>query len=135
LKICNLPALVILHSSRHPSCRFQPRLAGQTVRLNETGTYPALRPGDHLREHVEAPGRYAGKESTMPYALFEKDDQLSRSFPTLADAWEHADNAGLVVDDNGKQILEDDYTIKPCSADPTEDRQADDWRLPKYQAR
>jgi hypothetical protein len=76
------------------------------------------------------PQRYAEKESSMPYALFEKDDKLSRSFPTLNEVWEHADIAGLVVDDNGEPKLEDHYSIKPCAADPKQEKQADDWHLP-----
>jgi hypothetical protein len=49
----------------------------------------------------------------------------------LDEVWEHADIAGLVVDDNGKPRLEDHYSIKPCAADPKQERQADDWYLPK----
>jgi hypothetical protein len=71
------------------------------------------------------------KEGSMPYALFENDDKLSRSFPTLDEVWEHADIAGLVVDDNGKPRLEDHYSIKPCAADPKQERQVDDWYLSK----
>ncbi len=50
----------------------------------------------------------------MPYALFENDDQLSRPFATEAEAWKHADDAGLVSDHHGKPALEDNYVIKPC---------------------
>jgi hypothetical protein len=71
------------------------------------------------------------QESTMPYALFEKDDQLSRSFPTREEVWKHADDAGLVLDDNGEPKLEDHYTIKPCSDEPQQDKLADDWQMPK----
>ena len=67
----------------------------------------------------------------MPYALFENDDQLSRSFPTREEVWEHADDAGLVLDDNGKPKLEDHYTIKPCSVEPGPDELTDDWQMPK----
>jgi hypothetical protein len=67
----------------------------------------------------------------MPYALFEKDDQLSRSFPTREEVWEHADDAGLVLDDNGKPKLEDHYSIKSCSDEPDQDKPADDWQMPK----
>ena len=66
----------------------------------------------------------------MPYALFENDDQLSRAFPTVDEVWEHADHAGLVVDDNGKPTLEDNYSIKPCAADPQEKKPAGDWEWP-----
>jgi hypothetical protein len=78
--------------------------------------------------------RYATQESAMPYALFENDAQLSRSFPTEAEVWEHADNAGLVVDDNGKLTLEDSYVIKPCAAAPGEQTHGDDWQLPKIKS-
>jgi hypothetical protein len=72
----------------------------------------------------------------MPYALFENDDQLSRSFATEAEAWKHADDAGLVSDDHGKPALEDNYVIKPCPETPVE-KTADNknyverWQLPK----
>jgi hypothetical protein len=72
------------------------------------------------------------KECTMPYALFEKDDQLSRSFQTKEEVWEHADDAGLVLDDNGKRKLEDHYTIEPCPADPEQDKPGDAWQMPKF---
>jgi hypothetical protein len=66
----------------------------------------------------------------MPYALFENDEKLSRSFPTRDEAWKQADRAGLVTDDNGKPTLHDNYAIKPCQADPTDDDDGDDWELP-----
>lgn len=53
----------------------------------------------------------------MPYALFEDDVKLSQEFPTQDEAWQHADEAGLVDVVNGKTILEDGYTIQLCSAD------------------
>jgi hypothetical protein len=53
----------------------------------------------------------------MPYALFEGDDQLSRAYPTEAEVWSHADEAGL-IDKGGKiERLEDDFSIKPCAPD------------------
>jgi hypothetical protein len=72
----------------------------------------------------------------MPYALFENDDQLSRSFATEAEAWKHADDAGLVADNNGKPALEDNYVIKPCPENPVEKTTGDksygeNWQLPK----
>jgi hypothetical protein len=71
----------------------------------------------------------------MPYALFENDDQLSRSFATEAEAWKHADDAGLVFDDHGKPALEDHYVIKSCpetSAEkPYDKNYAESWQLPK----
>jgi hypothetical protein len=64
----------------------------------------------------------------MPYALFSKDDKLSKAYPTEADVWKHARKSGLVVDAASKAeneaprpVLENDYEIKPCRADPHAD--------------
>ena len=64
----------------------------------------------------------------MPYALFSKDDKLSKAYPTEADVWKHAQRSGLVVDvvsDGDKPaprpVLDNDYEIKPCRPDPQED--------------
>jgi hypothetical protein len=60
----------------------------------------------------------------MPYALFTNDEKISKTFPTEHDVWKHADDAGLVIDVNSddkegtKRVLDQDYTIKPCEADP-----------------
>jgi hypothetical protein len=51
----------------------------------------------------------------MAYALFEDDQKLSQEFPTEQDCWEHADEAGLVEVVDGKTVLEDGYTIQPCT--------------------
>ena len=58
----------------------------------------------------------------MPYALFENQFRLSRTFPTATDVWRCAEDCGLVVDDgDGEQRLDDGYSIKPCTgADDTE---------------
>jgi hypothetical protein len=53
----------------------------------------------------------------MPYALFEDDQKLSQEFPTEEDVWHHADEAGLVDVVDGKTVLEDGYTIQPCSTE------------------
>jgi hypothetical protein len=53
----------------------------------------------------------------MPYALFEDEAKLSQEFPTEEDAWQHADEAGLVDLVDGKTVLEDGYTIQPCSTE------------------
>jgi hypothetical protein len=71
----------------------------------------------------------------MPYALFENDDQLSRAFATEAEVWKHADEAGLVSDDNGRPALEDNYVIKPCAPAPAEQakgerKPVENWELP-----
>jgi hypothetical protein len=52
----------------------------------------------------------------MPYALFENEFRLSRTFPTPTDVWRCAEDCGLVVDDGrGEQRLDDGYSIKPCA--------------------
>jgi hypothetical protein len=64
----------------------------------------------------------------MPYALFCNDAKLSNAYPTEADVWKLARKSGLVVDtvsDDDKPgprpVLDNDYEIKPCRADPQED--------------
>jgi hypothetical protein len=64
----------------------------------------------------------------MPYALFCNDAKLSKTYPTEADVWRHAQRSGLVVDavSDGKNeavrpVLDNDYEIKPCRPDPQED--------------
>src|ERR1700761_8052829 len=64
----------------------------------------------------------------MPYALFCNDARLSNAYPTEADVWKLARRSGLVVDAVSKDeqpgphaILENDYEIRPCRADPQED--------------
>ncbi|MDO9565074.1 MAG: hypothetical protein Q7J60_25930 [Bradyrhizobium sp.] len=71
----------------------------------------------------------------MPYALYEKEYRLSRTFQTATDAWRCAEDCGLVVDEpNGRQRLEDGYVIRSCppDADPVlnETRRTDDPCLP-----
>lgn len=60
----------------------------------------------------------------MPYALFINDERISRIFQTKQEVWDHADEAGLVVDaatDDERPVLsrelDKDYTIKPCEGD------------------
>lgn len=64
----------------------------------------------------------------MPYALFCNDERLSNAYPTEADVWKLAQKSGLVVeavsgDDMPapRPLLENDYEIRPCRADPMED--------------
>jgi hypothetical protein len=58
----------------------------------------------------------------MPYALFENEFRLSRTFPTPTDVWRCAEDCGLVVDDgHGDQRLDDGYSIKPCTPEPADD--------------
>jgi hypothetical protein len=64
----------------------------------------------------------------MPYALFCSDAKLSNAYPTEADVWKLARKSGLVVDaasENDRPatrpVLDNDYEIRPCRADPQED--------------
>ena len=64
----------------------------------------------------------------MPYALFCNDAKLSKTYPTEADVWKHARKSGLVVDVVSEEekpaprpVLDNDYEIRPCDAEPNED--------------
>jgi hypothetical protein len=64
----------------------------------------------------------------MPYALFSKEAKLSKAYPTEADVWKVALKSGLVVDVvSGEEktaprpVLDQDYEILPCQAEPHED--------------
>jgi hypothetical protein len=64
----------------------------------------------------------------MPYALFANDTKLSKSYPAEADVWKFARLSGLVVDvasDEDKAVphpvLDNDYEIRSCEAEPDED--------------
>ena len=64
----------------------------------------------------------------MPYALFCNDARLSNAYPTEADVWKLARKSGLVVEAVSRDdkpgplpVLENDYEIRPCRADPQED--------------
>ena len=64
----------------------------------------------------------------MPYALFSSDAKLSKAYPSEADVWKLARRSGLVVDAVPEEetapprpVLDNDYEIKPCRADPDED--------------
>jgi len=64
----------------------------------------------------------------MAYAVFKDDEKLSRTFPTKEEALEKADQAGLIDKSNGKPVLADDLTIKPCAPDPERNGDEDlDW--------
>ncbi|MEA2896166.1 MAG: hypothetical protein QOJ84_1781 [Bradyrhizobium sp.] len=63
----------------------------------------------------------------MPYALFCNEAKLSKAYPTEADVWKLAQRSGLVVDvvseeekPHPRPVLDHDYEIKPCRADPQE---------------
>jgi hypothetical protein len=67
-------------------------------------------------------------KTTMAYALFRDDAKLSRTFPTREEALKKADEAGLIDNTEGKPVLEDGLTIKPCAPDPKHGTDADlDW--------
>jgi hypothetical protein len=64
----------------------------------------------------------------MPYALFSDGAKLSNAYPTEAEVWKLARKSGLVVDvatGNDRPIphpvLDNDYEIRACPADPQED--------------
>jgi hypothetical protein len=64
----------------------------------------------------------------MPYALFSNDAKLSKTYPSEADVWKHARKSGLVVDVVSeveraapRPVLDNDYEIRSCRAEPDED--------------
>jgi hypothetical protein len=64
----------------------------------------------------------------MPYALFCNEAKLSKAYPAEADVWKLARQSGLVVDEVSEEekadprpVLDNDYEIRPCPADPHED--------------
>jgi hypothetical protein len=51
----------------------------------------------------------------MPYALFEENERLPRSFATQQEVWDAAERASLVIiGPDGVKVLDDNYEIKPC---------------------
>jgi hypothetical protein len=82
---------------------------------------PALKPKPALRV------RLFYRSDPMPYALFCNEAKLSRAYPTEADVWKLAQHSGLVVDvvsdedkPHPRPVLDNDYEIRPCRADPQE---------------
>jgi hypothetical protein len=70
----------------------------------------------------------------MPYALFDRDKQIDRAFPTERQAWEHALVSGLVLDvpvadEAGGQVLPEGYHMKQISGEEVFDP-APAWKLP-----
>jgi hypothetical protein len=64
----------------------------------------------------------------MPYALFCNDAKLSKAYPTEADVWKFARTSGLVIDVASDElkptphpVLDNDYEIRACQAEPHED--------------
>jgi len=63
----------------------------------------------------------------MSYALFRDGEKLSRTFATEEEAFRKACEAGLVEDDDGRFMLEQQLEIKPCSPDPPRGDEDLDW--------
>lgn len=68
----------------------------------------------------------------MPYALFTNNEQISKAYDSKREVWKKADEAGLVVDavseeakSSPKRVLDEDYCIKPCPADPEQSSATD----------
>lgn len=64
----------------------------------------------------------------MPYALFSEGAKISKAYPSEADVWKLARKSGLVVDvatepdkPTPHPLLDNDYEIRLCPADPLED--------------
>jgi hypothetical protein len=55
----------------------------------------------------------------MSYAVFRDGDRISRPFQTEGDAWDCANDAGLVENvptgDGSVQVLDGHCTIEPCN--------------------
>lgn len=61
----------------------------------------------------------------MPYALFEENERLTRSFPTEQEVWEAAERAGLIeIGADGEKVLENHLEIRACD-DSTPDEIVD----------
>jgi hypothetical protein len=57
----------------------------------------------------------------MPYALFEENERLTRSFATEPEVWAAAERAGLVeTRTDGEKVLEDNFKVKFYESGPDE---------------
>ncbi|WP_407176128.1 hypothetical protein [Bradyrhizobium sp. STM 3562] len=57
----------------------------------------------------------------MPYALYEENERLTRSFPTEQEVWAAAERAGLVeTRPSGEKVLDGNLKIKFCESSPDE---------------
>jgi hypothetical protein len=66
----------------------------------------------------------------MPYALFEDEERLTRSFASRQEAWDAAERAGLVeIAADGKKLLDDHLKIRPCFDPPEDDEAGFDFRI------
>jgi hypothetical protein len=72
-------------------------------------------------DHVSRQGYRCDLENTVPYALFENEERLTRPFRTEREVWEAAEQADLVVaGTDGEKVLDNNFEIKPCEATPEE---------------
>jgi hypothetical protein len=69
-------------------------------------------------EPTQSGRRCLQKESIMSYAVFRDGDRISRPFQTEGDAWNCANDAGLVENvpagDGSIQVLDGHCTIESC---------------------
>jgi len=75
----------------------------------------------------------------MPYALFDRDAKISKTYPTKDDVWRHAEAAGLVVNNvppeqnrSPQLVLDSDYEIRSCDPDPGEDPETNEREASQY---
>ena len=101
--------------------RIQDSFTTQGCGAEPLGPAAALKPKPALRV------RFFWRSDPMPYALFCNEAKLSKAYPTEADVWKLAQHSGLVVDvvsdeekPHPRPVLDNDYEIKPCRADPQE---------------
>jgi hypothetical protein len=72
-------------------------------------------------DHVSRRGYRCDLEYAVPYALFENDERLTRPFRTEREVWEAAERADLTTTDwHGGKVLDNNFEIKPCEANPDE---------------
>jgi hypothetical protein len=91
------------------------------------GPAGTARPAPGLQPKPPRRVRLFWRSDPMPYALFCNEAKLSKAYPTEADVWKLAQHSGLVVDvvsdhemPHPRPVLDYDYEIKPCRADPEE---------------
>jgi hypothetical protein len=76
---------------------------------------PGIEPG---LSAFETPSR---EGDIMSYAVFKDGDRISRPFQTEGDAWNCANDAGLVENvtsgDGAVQVLDSHCTIEPCEGE------------------
>jgi len=66
----------------------------------------------------------------MPYALFENEERLMRSFVTRQQAWDAAERAGLVeITPAGTKRLGHHLEIRVCADTPDDGEAAFDFRI------